>query len=462
MRNPDRTVLFESMPIPRAIATLCIPTVVTSLVMVIYNIADTFFVGMLGDPVQNAAVTLASPVLLAFNAVNNLFGVGSSSMMSRALGAKDEDTVRRASAFGFYCALLGSLIISLACLLGRDGLLRLLGTAEDTRGATADYLFYTACLGAAPSIINVVMAYMVRAEGAALHASIGTMSGCILNMVLDPIMILPWGFNLGAAGAGLATCLSNCVSCVYFFVLIMKKRGRTCVCVSPRMLSLRPAIVRGVCGVGVPASIQNLLNVTGMTVLNNFAAAFGADAVAAMGIASRINNIAFQIALGLAQGVMPLIGYCFASRRVERMKRSLLFAGGISLGFITVCAGAYYAFAPTLVRLFLDSDVSVSTGARCLRALCLGLPFIAVDFMAVGVFQACGMGGMALLFAVLRKVVLEIPALLILNRLFPLYGLGYAQLCAESVLGVAAAAVLARLFASLQKQTRGLNAAARK
>ena len=215
----SRVELFEQRPVPSAVLTLAVPTILSSLVMVLYNLADTYFVGMLNDPVESAGVALAAPVLLAFNAINNLFGVGSSSMMSRALGLKDEDTVARSSAFGFYCALVCALLFSLAFTVFQAPLLRLLGADATTAKATGDYLFWTVTCGAPPAILNVVLAYLVRAEGATLHASIGTMSGCLLNIVLDPIYIMPWGFGMGAAGAGLATFLSNCAACGYFFVL---------------------------------------------------------------------------------------------------------------------------------------------------------------------------------------------------------------------------------------------------
>ena len=160
----DRTLLFEETPIPKAVATLAVPTILSSLVMVLYNLADTYFVGMLNDPVQNAAVTLAAPVMLAFNAVNNLFGVGSSSMMSRALGRRDYDTVAKSSTFGFWCAILSGLAFSLLCILFKSPLLGLLGADATTRTATEAYMFWTVICGAAPAILNVVMAYMVRSE----------------------------------------------------------------------------------------------------------------------------------------------------------------------------------------------------------------------------------------------------------------------------------------------------------
>ena len=274
---------------------------------------------------------------------------------------------------------------------------------------------------------------------------------CTLNILLDPIFVLPWGLNLGAAGAGCATFISNCVACLYFFVLLFVRRGRTYVCINPRQFRPTMRIVRGVCGVGIPASIQNLLNVTGMTVLNNFAASFGSDAVAAMGIAQKINTVPFQVALGISQGIMPLISYNYASGNTRRMKKTFFFTARISLSFLFLVMIAYLVFAGDLVRMFMDNEQIVAYGTSFLRGMCLAMPFLCMDFLAVGVFQACGLGKEAFIFAVLRKIVLEIPALFILNWIFPLYGLAYAQLVAEVILAAAAIIVLARLFRRLER-----------
>ena len=454
MEDQQKTLLFEEMPIPRAVAKLAVPTILSSLVTVLYNLADTYFVGMLNNSVQNAAVTLAAPLILAFNAVNNLFGVGSSSMMSRALGSRDYETVHRSSAFGFYCSIFCGLLFSLLYVVFQPFVLTILGADATTAEATARYLRWTVACGAAPTILNVVMAYLVRAEGAALHASIGTMSGCILNIILDPVFILPWGLNMGAEGAGLATFLSNCVACGYFFVLLYVKRENTHVCIKPSMFCLKRKIVLGVCGVGIPASIQNLLNVTGMTVLNNFTSSYGSDAVAAMGITQKINMVPMQIAMGLSQGIMPLISYNYASGNTPRMKKTLTFATKIAISSLVAVAAGYFVGAGFLVRLFMQNPEIVAYGTRFLRGFCLGLPFLCMDFLAVGVFQAVGLGKNAFVFAILRKVVLEIPALIILNALFPLYGLAYAQFAAEIILAAAAVVVLIRMFAKLERGER--------
>ncbi len=452
MQDEKKLELFERVPVQKAVAQLAIPTILSSLVMVIYNLADTYFVGMINNPVQNAAVTLAAPVLLAFNAINNLFGVGTSSMMSRALGRKEFETVKRSSAFGFYCALFCGCLFACLCTIFKTPLLNLLGADAETAAATAAYMKWTVSFGAVPAIMNVVMAYMVRSEGAALHASLGTMSGCLLNIILDPIFILPWGLNMGAAGAGLATFLSNCIACIYFLVLLFLKRGNTYVSITPGKFSLNRAIVLGICGVGIPASIQNLLNVTGMTILNNFTSSYGPDAVAAMGISQKVNMVPMYIALGLSQGIMPLISYNYSSGNHKRMKDTIFFSAKSIIGFTVIVFAVYFAGAGHVIGLFMKNETIIAYGTRFLRGFCLGLPFLCMDFLAVGVFQAVGMGREALIFAIMRKIVLEIPALYLWNYLFPLYGLAYAQFTAEVVLAAAAVFVLIRLFKKLERR----------
>ncbi len=456
MKTTDKAELFETSPIPVAVTKLCIPTVLASLVMVLYNLADTFFVGELDSAVQNAGVTLVAPILLAFNAVNNLFGVGTSSKMSRALGSKDYDTVYRSSAFGFYSALFFSIVMAIGCTLFKAPLMRLLGADDQTWQTTSDYFFWTVTCGAVPAIMNVVISYLVRAEGEALHASAGMMSGCILNIILDPVFILPWGLDMGAAGAGLATFVSNCFACVYFLVILYLKRSTTYVCINPKKFSFRREIAKDICVVGIPASIQNLLNVTGMTILNNFTAAYNsAAAVAAMGISHKISLVPMYCTMGLSQGIMPLISYNYASGNIKRMKQSISFTTKISMGVIVMLAALLYFGSGTVTAVFLNEPEVVGYGTRFLRGMSLALPFLCFDFVAVAVFQACGMGGKSLVFAILRKLVLEIPALFVLDKLYPLYGLAYAQLASEVVLAAAAAIVLANMFRRLQNEQKG-------
>ena len=453
----ERIALFETEKISTAILKLAIPTVLSSLVMTIYSLADTFFVGMLNNSVENAAVTLSAPVLLAFNAVNNLFGVGGSSMMSRALGRKDYATAYKSSAFSFYLSIVAGILFSALAFFFNSELLVLIGADAVTVRATQGYLKWTVVFGAVPSILNVVMAYLVRAEGSAMHASIGTMTGCLLNIVLDPLFVLPQFIGMGAEGAGLATFISNCVAVLYFLVLLCVKRKETYVSLSPRNVCFKRFIVLGVCAVGVPASIQNLLNVTGMTLLNNLTSGYGADAVAAMGIAQRLNNVPFSIANGFTQGLMPLVSYNFASGNYKRMKDGVRFSAKVIIAGLLVIALAYSLFADFFISIFMSNQEVVSYGISFLRGFSLGIPFLGIDFLAVAVFQAVGKGLYSFIFAITRKIILEIPAIIILSLIFPLYGLAYSQFAAEIVMAVLAVFTLLRLFRKLVNTKPGLN-----
>ena len=227
-------------------------------------------------------------------------------------------------------------------------------------------------------------------------------------------------------------------------MLLAVKRGKTYVCVDIRRLSFERGIVLSICGVGVPAAIQNLLNVTGMTILNNLTQPFGADAIAAMGIAQKLSMVTMYAALGFSQGVMPLVSYNYSSGNIKRMKGGVRVSLGISLGFIVAICALFCAFPDFFVRLFMDNGSVVSYGGRFLVGLALAQPFMCVDFMAVGIFQAVGLGRNSLIFAILRKIVLEIPALLILNRLYTRSRVSFF------VLAAAAVGAMLRIFRRLE------------
>ena len=452
MENEEKTELFEKTPIPKAVMKLSVPMILSALTVIVYNMADTFFVGMLKDPIQSAAISLAAPMMMALNVISNLFGVGTASMMSRSLGAKEYQTVRQCSAFGFYGTVFSSLLLSVCFAVLKQPIMGIIGVQPDTEMATDAYMLWTITLGALPTVLHIVMLNIVRAEGESFFASFGIAVGCLLNVILDPIFVLPWGLNMGAEGAGCATFLSNCVSCIFYFGLLFKKREKLYASFSPKDFVLNRKIVFGVCGIGVPACIQTLLNVTGITVLNNFTVAYGATAVAAMGIVQKINSLPVNVALGGSQGVMPLISYTYASGQHERMKEAVSFSRKLMLGFLLICSAVFFIAAKPLTAVFMDNQEIVSYGTRFLRGFCLGLPFMCLDYMAVSIFQALGLGRYALLFAIARKIVLEIPALIILNILFPLYGLAYAQFVAELVLAGVSMFALKRLFRRMETE----------
>lgn len=451
MQNTNKK-LFEETPVPQAVQTMMIPTIIGALVTVLYSLADTLFVGMMNDQIQNAAVALAAPALLAFNAVINLFGIGSSSMMSRALGRGDLKTVCASASLGFYGTVVSGALLSALCYIFMQPFVVLLGGDINTAAATTAYMNWAVVCGAIPTILNVVMGYMVRAEGASLHASIGTMSGCILNMILDPFFILPWGLGMGAAGAGLATFLSNCFACCYFFGLLMVRKKKTNINLNPKYLSLTKEIVFAVMEVGIPAAIQNLLNVTGMTILNNFVAGYGSSAVAAVGIAQKVYMVPIQVALGGTQGVMPLVGYSYASKNKQRFEKTIQTVMKLLVPCMVLIMILCWIFAPSLIRLFMKNEEVITYGAMFLRGFCMCMPFMLVDFLAVSVFESVGMGKTALVFAILRKIVFEIPAIVILNKIFQASGITYAGFVSEFILSIFAVILLRRIADGFERR----------
>ena len=448
----EKEELFERMPVTKAIFKLTIPVIISSIISIVYNLSDTYFVGMINDPVQNAAVTLVGPAMVLFFAVTNLFGIGASSLMSRKLGEKNYDDVKKASATGLYLGLFCAIFISTVTLLFNPFVLKILGSSEITYEVTKDYLFWTVGLGAVPGIMNLLFSFIIRAEGRAIQASVGAMSGCILNIILDPFFILPFGLNMGAAGAGLATFISNTFACVYFLVLLFIIRKNTLVSLNPKHFTLRPDIIKNIFVVGIPGVFQNLLNVTGMTILNNLASGYGTDLVASMGIVGKMNQIPIQVIFGFSQGIMPLIGYNYASKNIERVKETISKEFKIILGLIFLIIVTFICCGKPIVRMFMDNDNIVTIGARFLIGTAISLPFMSFDFVTVGISQSFGIGKVALVFSFLRKAFLEIPFIFLFSHLFGMYGLAFPAAGAEFIMSIIAFVVLVKLLNNLKTE----------
>lgn len=451
----SREELFESTPVWKAIFTLTIPMIIGSIVSMVYNLSDTYFVGALGDSVQNAAITLAAPAMTLFYAVTNLFGIGASSLMSRALGLKDGETVRRASATGIYFALFFAALLSAVTLIFNRETLSILGTTEVTYTATKQYLFWTVGVGSVPSIMSIMFGYLIRAEGRSMQASIGQMCGCLLNIILDPFFIFPWGLNLGAAGAGLATFISNCTACLYFLILLIRLGDSTYVSLNPHNITFKKNILSNIFIVGVPGVFQNILNVISMTILNNIVAKYGENAVAAVGIASKINQLPIQIVFGFTQGVMPLIGYNYACKNFARMKETIRKTYIVTISALAAIMVVFNVFGQPLVRLFLDMDEIAVIGGRFLSGFGISLVFMCIDFMVVGISQAFGIGRIALIFSFLRKAFLEIPFIFLYNAVAGMNGIAYAQCSAEIIMAVIALFVQASLLGKKKLSAMG-------
>ncbi len=317
------------------VCRLAIPTMLAQMVSVLYSIVDRIYIGNIagiGD-LALAGVGVCGPIVTLLSSFASLVGLGGAPILAMRLGEGRPREAEKVVSNGFLTLLILSAVLTSVFLLLKDRLLMVFGASEATFGYADTYLTIYTC-GTVFSLLATGLNSYLIAQGFSGLGMFTVVLGAVLNIVLDPIFIMPWGFNMGAAGAGLATFISNCVACCYFFVLLAVKRGKTYVCVNPRKLSFDGRIVRSVCGVGVPAAIQNLLNVTGMTILNNFTSAYGADAIAAMGICQKLAQVPMYASMGFSQGVMPLVSYNYSSGNIKRMKGGIRLALTVSLSFM--------------------------------------------------------------------------------------------------------------------------------
>ncbi len=442
----DNTELFERTPVTRAVLALVVPTVISQLITVVYNMADTFFIGQLGDPDQVAAASLSLPLFLLTTGMANLFGIGGASLVSRSLGAGDTDKVRRTSAFCVWTAAAGALLYGLVILLFRDAILPLVGANEDTFGYCSSYLFWTLTVGAVPTVLNAALAHLVRAEGWSGQASFGVALGGGLNIVLDPVFI--FGFRLEIAGAAIATMLSNLIALLYFLVLILGKRGRFHLTLDPRCWSASGGIAREVLLVGLPSSIMNLMGIFSNITLNKLLASYCNEAVAGIGIAKKIDMLAFAIANGLSQGVIPLIGYNYAAKNIRRMRGAIKVTLLLSLAVTTVGAVLLFTCAGPLVRAFINDAETVRYGSMFQRIICITGPCTAITTVIISIFQSVGQKGKPLVLSMLRKGGLDVPFMFLLDALAGVNAIAWATPIADC--GAMLAGVL--LFIPLWKR----------
>ena len=443
--------VFEAYPIVRAVLALAIPTVISQIILVIYNMADTFFIGLAGSDEMITAVTVCMPAFMFLSAISNLFGVGGASVIARALGAGDPARARRAAGFAFWGCAATTLAYSLAAWLGMDAFVNLLGGSHPgVHDIACRYLTVTVALGGLATSLNALLGHLARSEGRSLQAGFGIALGGVLNIALDPLFmfaLLPRGNEV--LGAAIATALSNLIATLYFLALLRATRAKSALSLRPCRGCLERQIPAEVLTTGLPACLMTLCENISFAVLDNLMAQAGTIMQAGVGVAKKVNMLAHCMARGMAQGVLPLIGYNFAAKNYRRMKQSVLISTLISVALAAVCMAVSLLFSRRLIGLFIQHDTgSVDCGARFLRILCLGGPFSACAYAFISFFQATGESRKSFLLAILRKGVLDIPLMFALARLIPVYGVVWAT----PVTDVLCCAVSIALFTAFIRQ----------
>ena len=429
----NRTEIFENTPIKKAVLLQIVPAIASQMIALLYNLADTYFVGLINDPVQTAAITVVSPCFVMLTAISNLFGVGGASAIARVLGKKEPDRARQIASVSFWGGLVMGILFALLFWLLERPILTLCGAREETFAVVMAYAKWVVVIGGPWTVLNTLLANLVRAEGSARRAFVGVSLGGVLNIALDPLFVLPRFLGWGAAGAGIATAISNMAATVYFLCGIFRRRQDTVLSVAPGHLRHTRAHLGGILVIGFPSALQYALTVVAVAAQAKFVSAYPTEAVAALGIVKKIDQLPLYFSIGVANGLLPLLAYNHAAGNTARRSQAFRFGTLTAVSFSLCCLILFEIFAEPLVGLFIKNPQTVAYGASFLRLMVTAMPMMSVCYPMIVQFQAMGKAGESLICSVLRKGVLDIPLLFIMDALLPLYGCMLVQPTVDSI-----------------------------
>ena len=427
-----REDVFRDLPVPVALRKMILPAVTSQLIVLIYNMADTFYVSQTNDPYMVAGTSMILPVFNITTCLAGLAGIGGGSLVSRLLGQGREDEARRVSAFSLYLGLFISALFAVGLGLFMGPVLDLLGAEGSTARFAGQYAACVIVAGGVPTVLSNVLANLLRSTGRSREAGFGIILGGVLNIVLDPLfmfVLLPDGMEV--LGAGVATCLSNCVACCFFFVVLARLGKGTVITLSPRTGLPGRRSVAAVFAVGVPSAITSFLFDLDYVILDKLMVSYDDLAMAAIGIVLKVERFPLNVGIGICQGMMPLAAYSYAANDRGRLSDTIRLARKLGLIVAAASIVAYELSADLLAGVFLEDTVTAGMAAAFLRIRVLATPLMFLSFFTVYLFQAFGKGHISLLLGTTRWLAFNIPMLYLLNALVGMYGLVWSQAAAD-------------------------------
>lgn len=423
----DNTIaVFEKAPVPQAVLKNAIPAMAAMLMVLIYNLADTFFIGQTHNDILVAAVSLTTPVFLLFMAVGSIFGIGGTSVISRSLGEGKAEYAKKVCSFCMWSCVAAGVLMSVLFLLSMEQILTLIGASADTWEPAKTYLTIVA-LGGPFVLLSNCYSNILRAEGQPNKAMIGQVLGNLLNVVLDPIMIL--GFHWGIAGAAIATVIGNIAGAGYYMLYFLQ--GKSALSIHIRDFSLKDQICTGVLSIGIPASLGSLLMSVSQIIVNARMAGYGDMALAGMGVAMKVTMMTGMVCIGFGQGVQPLLGYCVGAKLWNRFKKIMRFSIFFSCGLSAVMTGLCYLLRSSIIRVFLTEPSSFDYALTFTSILLTTSVLFGVFYVLTNSLQAMGAAVQALIINISRQGIIYIPALYMLQTLLEAEGLAWAQPVAD-------------------------------
>lgn len=444
-------MLFETMPVSRSLAKLAVPTIISQLIVMIYNLADTFFIGQTNDPYKVAATSMAYVLFFMLNALANLFGIGGGSLISRLLGQNRVSESRAVSALSFYGVILITAGYCLVCWIGMKPILLLMGASEHTIKFAADYTLWVVVIGGIPATLSMTMSHLLRSEGQGNKASFGLSMGGILNIFLDPLfmfVIFPRGQEV--TGAAVATMLSNGVALLYYCIVYYYGTNESVLSVSWKHARKGWKYLPEILSVGFPSALSTVLACVSIMVTNSLAAGYGDIPVAAIGIVKKVEMLPHNVGTGLCQGMIPLVSYNYASGNHQRMRKTIQVSRIWGLIFTGMCIVIFEAAAPEISTLFIQESETVRLTTIFLRIMCLATPFTILNFHMCYTLQAMGKGRQSLVLSACRQGIINIPLLYLMNLGLGLYGIIWTQLVADVITAVISLKVYRMIFKNLK------------
>ncbi|WP_180951193.1 MATE family efflux transporter [Marasmitruncus massiliensis] len=447
--------LMESAPVNKAILKLAIPTVLSTIIQLIYNLTDTYFIGLLDDPVQLAAISLAFPVFMMIQAVGNIVGSGAPSYISRSLGAKNYKEARHTSAVAFYSSAAIMVVMTGISLLFMNPILGLIGTSSTSISPTKDYLSVI-CGCSVILTMQIILPAMLRAEGKVHQAVTGMVIGTVTNIILDPLFIL--GFHMGAAGAAWATVIGNCLAVIYY--LTVYTGGKSILSISPRDFKPSTRIYGEILKIGLPSSISQIVMSMANVLTNNLAASYGDNVISAFGVAGKLLIMVVMIVIGYVTGYMPFAGYNYGARNTHRLIQAFKFTILSGTAACFAFLGLFLFCGPIFMRVFTSQQELIDLGLRIMHAQAWSIPLMAVQMTMMVTFQATGQAIKATIVNLGRQCLLYLPLLYLFNALWQLSGLMYAQCVADILTTVTAISLGIPFLKKLYMMDKSLQPAA--
>lgn len=413
----------------RAISSLCVPALVSIVVMMLYNMADMYFVGWLGDYAQVAAVALAMPVFSVLMGISTMIGNGGCTKIAQALGRQDVEQVRRCSALCVWSSVISGAVFALGCVLLRDPLLRFLGANDEMWEYTESYILIMA-LGAPVVLLNHTLGGVLRGEGEVNAGMVGGMVSTIANIILDPIFIVV--LKLGVGGAAAATVLGNAIAIGYYLLYRARKKGLCIIELHPRYAK-DMRMLGSILALGLPNAISSILSGFASTFSNQMLVEYGTTAVAAMAAAGKAAMVVTMVQMGVCMGVQPLLAYCCGGRDWRRLRGISRKTLGLTVGLGTVLTVVIWLGRRWLVGLFIQNAEVAVLGQHLTSYMILMGPFIGIYYFSTNFLQASGSAAGASMASALRQGVLLIPLLYLMNALLHLAGLALAYAVADGL-----------------------------